>query len=126
MPFLQCRHELRLRDQQLAAANASVVAKEAEGRAAAAAAGTAASQALQDLAVDKGQLEAKVSALTQELQQTKQQHEAEMQHVEYRVKGVIAKKDDAIQRLQQQLSAALEQMRGTEAVLAAQQAELYE
>ena len=78
------------------------------------------------LAADKGQLEAKVAALTQQMQQLKQQHESEMVHVEYRVKGVIARKDEAILRLQQQLSAALDQMRGTEAVLAAQQAELYE
>jgi 5-azacytidine-induced protein 1 len=49
-----------------------------------------------------------------------------MGHVEARVKALIARKDDAIVRLQQQLGSVLEQMRGTEAVLAAQQAELCE
>lgn len=120
------RQEIQAQDQQLSAAQAALAAKEAEGRTATAAAGAAASQALKELAAEKGQLEAKVTALSQQLQQLREQHEAEMVHVEYRVKGVIAKKDDAIVRLQQQLSSALEQMRGTEAVLAAQQAELYE
>jgi uncharacterized membrane protein YecN with MAPEG domain len=47
-----------------------------------------------------------------------------LQHVELRVKAMVACKDEAIQQLQQQLAAALEALRGTEAVLAAQQEEL--
>lgn len=124
--LMSYRQELHTQYQQLSAARAAVAAKESEGRAAAAAAGAAASHALKELAIDKGQLEARVLTLVQQLQQVKQQHEGEMEHVEFRVKAVIAKKDEAIVRLQQQLVAALEQMQGTEAVLAAQQAELYE
>jgi uncharacterized membrane protein YecN with MAPEG domain len=47
-----------------------------------------------------------------------------LQHVELRVKAAIARKDESIQQLQQQLTAAVEALRGTEAVLAAQQEEL--
>lgn len=49
-----------------------------------------------------------------------------LQHVELRVKAAIARKDEAIQQLQQQLAAAVDALRGTEAVLAAQQEELYD
>jgi hypothetical protein len=48
------------------------------------------------------------------------------QHVEARVKGAIARRDEAIQGLQWQLAEAVEALRGTEAVLAAQQDELCE
>jgi hypothetical protein len=48
------------------------------------------------------------------------------QHLELRVKAAVARKDEAIQQLQQQLAAALEALRGTEAVLATQQEELYD
>ena len=47
-----------------------------------------------------------------------------LQHVELRVKTAIARKDEAIQQLQHQLAGAVEALRGTEAVLAAQQEEL--
>lgn len=46
------------------------------------------------------------------------------QHVEARVKGAIARRDEAIQGLQRQLAEAVEALKGTEAVLAAQQDEL--
>jgi hypothetical protein len=49
-----------------------------------------------------------------------------LQHVELRVKAAIARKDESIQQLHQQLTAAVEALRGTEAVLAAQQEELCE
>lgn len=49
-----------------------------------------------------------------------------LQHLEHRVKAAVARKDEAIQQLQQQLAAALEALRGTEGVLAAQQEELYD
>jgi hypothetical protein len=118
------RQEVQAREQQLVAANSAVLVKEAEGKAAAAAAGAAAAEALSALAADKAQLEVQTTAIAQQVQQQKQQHESEMHHVECRVKAAIAKKDEAIMRLQQQLTAALDQLRGTEAVLEAQQAAL--
>lgn len=47
-----------------------------------------------------------------------------LQHVELRVKGAIARRDETIVQLQQELAVAVEALRGTEAVLAAQQEEL--
>lgn len=47
-----------------------------------------------------------------------------LQHLELRVKAAVARKNESIQQLQQQLAAAIEALRRTEAVLAAQQDEL--
>jgi hypothetical protein len=51
-------------------------------------------------------------------------HALEMRHVEARVRTAVAKKDESIGALREQLGAALAQLRGTEAVLEAQQADL--
>lgn len=48
----------------------------------------------------------------------------EMRHVEARVRTAVSKKDETIATLREQLATALAQLRGTEEVLAAQQADL--
>ena len=48
-----------------------------------------------------------------------------MNHVEARVKAAIAKKDESISLLRDQLAGVTGQLRATEAVLAQQQQELF-
>lgn len=66
----------------------------------------------------------RVEAAAAETTELRRKHRHEMGNVEARVLAMLAVKDETIAALREQLGGAHEQLRETEAVLAAQQAEL--
>ncbi|KAG2454006.1 hypothetical protein HYH02_001049 [Chlamydomonas schloesseri] len=69
-------------------------------------------------------VETRLAAAQQEVAELRNKHGAEMAHVEARVKATLARKDDVIAGLREQLSALASELRGTQEILRQQQEEL--
>ncbi|KAG2432445.1 hypothetical protein HXX76_008791 [Chlamydomonas incerta] len=69
-------------------------------------------------------VEARLAAAHQEMSEMRNKHGAEMAHVEARVKATLARKDEVIAGLREQLATLAAELRGTQEVLRLQQEEL--
>jgi hypothetical protein len=77
--MVSCRQELACQHRALAAAKASLSAKESEASTAAATAAAGAASSLQQLRGDKARLEGRLQEVQEQLRQARQQHEVEIQ-----------------------------------------------
>jgi hypothetical protein len=95
----------------------SLSAKDATVKGGAAAAASAAAEAVRGVAADR-------DALRTALENAKAQHGREMESVEARMKAAFAKKDEVVVSLRDQLAGATAQLRATESILELQRVEM--
>lgn len=110
---------------QVAASRDETARREADLRSLADQKDSLSHEALRNAQEDNDQMRQRLAGAQREVVELRGRHATEMTHVEGRVKAAIAKKDETISSLRQQLADLGAQLRSTESVLAAQQAELY-
>ncbi|GFR47914.1 hypothetical protein Agub_g9714 [Astrephomene gubernaculifera] len=115
---------IRWLESQVSAAKEEAAARERDVRSLGAEKAAVAAEATAAVTREKELVEARLAQALQETQDQRSRHSAEMAAVETRVRAALARKDEVIAGLREQLSALAAELQGTQEVLRQQQEEL--